>query len=81
MRVCRETLLKYLHADVRGVYVKRSRGFGSKTFDLAYKIMRVEVTFYHVHYLSPGLFYCSCLIGHAHGAHPNVVSVINLNSH
>ena len=68
-----ETLLKYLPADVRGVLVKRSRGFWSKTFGIAYKIMRVKADVYHVHYLLQDCFMAACLgkkplIGHAHGS-------------
>ena len=68
-----KTLLKYLPADVRGVHVKRSRGFWSKTFGIAYKIMRVKADVYHVHYLLQDCFIAACLgkkplIGHAHGS-------------
>ena len=68
-----ETLLKYLPADIRGVHVKRSRGFWSKTFGIAYKIMRVKADVYHVHYLLQDCFIAAYLgkkplIGHAHGS-------------
>jgi glycosyltransferase involved in cell wall biosynthesis len=68
-----ETLLKYLPSDVSGVHVKRSRGFWSKTFGIAYKIMRVKADVYHVHYLLQDCFIAVCLgkkplIGHAHGS-------------
>jgi len=68
-----ETLLKYLPADVRGVHVKRSRGLWSKTFGIAYKIMRVKADVYHVHYLLQDCFIAAYLgkkplIGHAHGS-------------
>ena len=68
-----ETLLKYLPAGVRGVHVKRSRGFWSKTFGIAYKIMRVKADVYHAHYLLQDCFIAAYLgkkplIGHAHGS-------------
>jgi len=68
-----ETLLKHLPADIRGMHVKRSRGFWSKTFGLAYKIMRVKADIYHAHYLFQDCFFTACLgkkplIGHAHGS-------------
>jgi len=48
-------------------------GFWSKTFGIAYKIMRVKADVYHVHYLLQDCFIAACLgkkplIGHAHGS-------------
>jgi glycosyltransferase involved in cell wall biosynthesis len=68
-----ETLLKYLPTDIRGVHVKRSRGLWSKTFGIAYKIMKVKADVYHVHYLLQDCFIAAYLgkkplIGHAHGS-------------
>lgn len=48
-----ETLLKYLPLDVERMRIKRTRGLWSKTFGLAYKILRAEGDVYHVHYFLP----------------------------
>ena len=68
-----ETLLKYLPSDIKWRHVKRSRGLWSKTFGLAYKIMRVKSDVYHVHYLLQDCYIAAKLgkkplIGHAHGS-------------
>ncbi len=68
-----ETLLKYLPTSVKNKHVKRSRGIWSKTFGIAYKIMKVEANVYHAHYLLQDCFIASRLgkkplIGHAHGS-------------
>ena len=68
-----ETLLKYLPSDFHGRHIKRTRGLWSKTFGLAYKIMRVKADVYHVHYLLQDCYIAARLgkkplIGHAHGS-------------
>lgn len=68
-----ETLLKYLPSDIKWKHVKRSRGLWSKTFGLAYKIMRVKADVYHAHYLLQDCYIAAKLgkkplIGHAHGS-------------
>jgi glycosyltransferase involved in cell wall biosynthesis len=68
-----ETLLKYMPVDVERQHIKRSRGFWSKTFGLAYKILGVKGDLYHVHYLLQDCYIASRLrkkplIGHAHGS-------------
>jgi glycosyltransferase involved in cell wall biosynthesis len=68
-----ETLLKYMPPDIDKLHIKRSRGFWSKTFGLAYKILRVKGDLYHVHYLLQDCYIASRLgkkplIGHAHGS-------------
>ncbi|MGB9959432.1 MAG: glycosyltransferase [Candidatus Bathyarchaeales archaeon] len=66
-------MLKYLPSDIRRRHVKRSRGLWSKTFGLAYNIMRVKADVYHVHYLLQDCYIAAKLgkkplIGHAHGS-------------
>jgi glycosyltransferase involved in cell wall biosynthesis len=68
-----ETLLKYMPLAMEKQHIKRSRGFWSKTFGLAYKILKAEGNLYHVHYLLQDCFIAACLgkkplIGHAHGS-------------
>ncbi|MEM3698131.1 MAG: glycosyltransferase [Candidatus Bathyarchaeia archaeon] len=68
-----ETLLKYMPSDVEKQHIKRSRGFWSKTFDIAYKILRAKGDIYHVHYLLQDCYIATRLgkkplIGHAHGS-------------
>jgi len=68
-----ETLLKYMPNAIEKQYIKRSRGFWSKTFGLAYKILKAKGDIYHVHYLLQDCYIASKLgkkplIGHAHGS-------------
>jgi glycosyltransferase involved in cell wall biosynthesis len=68
-----ETLLKYMPLDVEKKHIKRSRGFWSKTFGLAYNILKAKGDIYHVHYLLQDCYIASKLgkkplIGHAHGS-------------
>lgn len=68
-----ETLLKYLPSYIKRRHIKRSRGLWSKTFGLAYNIMRVKADIYHVHYLLQDCYIAAKLgkkplIGHAHGS-------------
>jgi glycosyltransferase involved in cell wall biosynthesis len=68
-----ETLLKYMPLDVEKKHIKRSRGFWSKTFGLAYNILKAKGDVYHVHYLLQDCYIASKLgkkplIGHAHGS-------------
>ena len=68
-----ETLLKYLPGDIERQHIKRSRGFWSKTFGLACKVLRAVGDVYHVHYLLQDCYIAlrlgkKPLIGHAHGS-------------
>ncbi|MGD0644466.1 MAG: glycosyltransferase family 4 protein [Candidatus Bathyarchaeia archaeon] len=68
-----ETLLKYMPPDLEKQHITRSRSFWSKTFGLAYKILRAQGDLYHVHYLLQDCYIASRLgkkplIGHAHGS-------------
>ena len=68
-----ETLLKYMPSNVEKQHIKRSRGFWSKTFGLAYNILKAKGDLYHVHYLLQDCYIASKLgkkpiIGHAHGS-------------
>ena len=68
-----ETLLRYLPADVEKQHIKRSRGWWSKTFGIAYKIARAKADVYHAHYLLQDCYIAARLgkkplVGHAHGS-------------
>jgi len=68
-----ETLLKYMPESIKKQHIKRSRGFWSKTFGIAYKIFRSRGDVYHVNYLLQDCYIASRfgkspLIGHAHGS-------------
>jgi len=68
-----ETLLKYMPNNVERLHIKRTRGFWSKTFGLAFNILRARGDVYHVHYLLQDCFLAARfgkrpLIGHAHGS-------------
>ena len=68
-----ETLLKYMPPDLEKQHIKRSRSFWSKTFGLAFKILRAKGDVYHVHYLLQDCYIAARLgkkplIGHAHGS-------------
>jgi glycosyltransferase involved in cell wall biosynthesis len=68
-----ETLLKYMPPDVEKKHVRHSRGLWSKTFGLAYKILRAKGDVYHAHYLLQDCYIAARLgkkplIGHAHGS-------------
>jgi len=68
-----ETLLKYLPEDIERQHIKRFRDFWSKTFGLAYKVLRARGDVYHVHYLLQDCYIAlrlgkRPLIGHAHGS-------------
>jgi hypothetical protein len=67
-----ETLLKYMSPDIEKQHIKRSRGLWSKTFGLAYKILRMKGDVYHAHYLLQDFYIATRLgrkplIGHAYG--------------
>ena len=67
-----ETLIKYLPKNVEAIHIKRTRGLWSKTFGIAYKILRSRGDVYHVHYLLQDCYIASRLgkiplLGHAHG--------------
>jgi glycosyltransferase involved in cell wall biosynthesis len=68
-----ETILKYLPKDIEATHIKRTRGLWSKTFGIAYKILKTKADVYHVHYLLQDCYLASFfgkkpLIGHAHGS-------------
>jgi glycosyltransferase involved in cell wall biosynthesis len=68
-----DTLLKYMPPDIEKQHIKRTRSLWSKTFGLAYKILRAEGDIYHVNYLLQDCYIASRLgkkplIGHAHGS-------------
>ena len=68
-----ETLLKYLPEGIERQHIKRSRGFWSKTFGLACKVLRAVSDVYHVHYLLQDCYIAlrfgkRPLVGHAHGS-------------
>lgn len=68
-----ETIAKYLPGDVVVRYVRRGRDFWSKTFGIAYRILRTSADVYHVHYLLQDCYIGlrlgkRPLIGHAHGS-------------
>lgn len=68
-----ETLLKYMPLDIKKQHIKRSRGLWSKTFGLAYKILKAKGDIYHIHYLLQDCYIAARLgkkplIGHAHGS-------------
>jgi glycosyltransferase involved in cell wall biosynthesis len=68
-----ETLLKYMPPELEKQHIKRSRGFWSKTFSLAFKILRAEGDVYHANYLLQDCYIANRLgkkplIGHAHGS-------------
>ncbi len=68
-----ETLLKYMPPSIEKQHIKRTRSFWSKTFALAYKILRAKGDVYHVHYLLQDCYITARLgkrplVGHAHGS-------------
>jgi glycosyltransferase involved in cell wall biosynthesis len=68
-----ETLLKYMPPNIEKQHIKRTRGLLSKTFGLAYKILKAKGDVYHVHYLLQDCYMAARLgkrplIGHAHGS-------------
>jgi glycosyltransferase involved in cell wall biosynthesis len=68
-----ETLLKYMPPELEKQHIKRSRSFWSKTFGLAFKILRAKGDIYHAHYLLQDCYIATRLgkkplIGHAHGS-------------
>ena len=68
-----ETLLKYMPPDMEKQHIKRTRRLWSKTFGLAYKILKAKGDVYHVHYLLQDCYMAARLgkkplIGHAHGS-------------
>lgn len=68
-----ETILKYLPENIEKTHIKRSRSSWSKTFGVAYKILRAKADIYHAHYLLQDcyltrIFGKKPLIGHAHGS-------------
>jgi glycosyltransferase involved in cell wall biosynthesis len=68
-----ETLLKYTPPNMEKQHIKRTKGFWSKTFSLAYKVLRAKGDLYHAHYLLQDCYIAARLgkrplIGHAHGS-------------
>jgi glycosyltransferase involved in cell wall biosynthesis len=77
-----ETLLKYMPPELEKQHIKRSGSFWSKTFGLAFKILRAKGDIYHANYLLQDCYIAARLgkkplIGHAHGSDLRVT----LNSH
>lgn len=68
-----ETLLKYLPPKIEKQHIKRTRGVWSKTFGIAWEILRTKADLYHAHYLLQDCYIAARLgkkplIGHAHGS-------------
>jgi glycosyltransferase involved in cell wall biosynthesis len=68
-----ETLLKYMPPELEKQHIKRSRSFWSKTFSLAFKILRAKGDVYHANYLLQDCYIATRLgkkplLGHAHGS-------------
>ena len=68
-----QTLLKYLPNDVEKQHIKRTRGLWSKTFGLAWRILRAKGDVYHANYLLQDCYIASRLgkkplVGHAMGS-------------
>jgi glycosyltransferase involved in cell wall biosynthesis len=68
-----ETLLRYLPPEIEKQHIERGRGLWTKTFGLAYKILRAKGGLYHVHYLLQDCYIASRLgkhplVGHGHGS-------------
>jgi len=68
-----QTLLKYLPPEFEKQHIKRGRGLWSKTFSLAYNILRARGDAYHVNYLLQDCYIASRLgkrplVGHGHGS-------------
>lgn len=68
-----ETLLKYMPPDMEREHIKRTRGAWSKTFGIAYEILRAKADLYHAHYLLQDCYIAARsgkkpLVGHAHGS-------------
>ncbi|MGD0495139.1 MAG: glycosyltransferase [Candidatus Bathyarchaeia archaeon] len=56
-----QTLLKYLPNDVEKQHIKRTRGLWSKTFGLAWRILRAKGDVYHANYLLQDCYIASRL--------------------
>jgi glycosyltransferase involved in cell wall biosynthesis len=68
-----ETLLRYMPKTVEKEHIKRTRGFWSKTFGIALKILRAKGDLYHVNYLLQDCYIASRLgkkplVGYAVGS-------------
>ena len=68
-----EALLKYMPPELEKQHIKRSRSFLSKTFGLAFKILRSKGDVYHANYLLQDCYIATRfgkkpLLGHAHGS-------------
>jgi len=68
-----ETLLKYLPPEIEKQHIKRGSSLWSKTFSLAYDILKSKGCVYHANYLLQDCYIASRLgkhplIGHAHGS-------------
>ena len=68
-----ETLLKYMSPDIEKQHIKRTRGTWSKTFGIAYRILKMNADLYHAHYLLQDCYIAARsgkkpLVGHAHGS-------------
>jgi len=67
------TLIKYFPSEIDAVHISRSRRFWSKTFGIAWKILKASADIFHVHYLLQDCYlalkFRNCpVIGHAHGS-------------
>ena len=68
-----ETLLKYMPATVEKQHIKRTRGTWSKTFGVAYEILKAKGDLYHANYLLQDCYIASILgkkplVGYAMGS-------------
>ncbi len=68
-----QTLIKYFPEEIEVEHIKRTRGIWSKTFGIAYRIMRTRADVFHIHYLLQDCYIAARLrkrpiIGHAHGS-------------
>ena len=68
-----EALLKYMPPELEKQHIKRSRSFLSKTFGLAFKILRAKGDVFHANYLLQDCYIAARLgkkplLGHAHGS-------------
>jgi glycosyltransferase involved in cell wall biosynthesis len=68
-----ETLIKFFPPELKVQHLKRSRSLWSKTFGVAWKIIRAEADIFHANYLLQDCYLASRfgkqpLIGHAHGS-------------
>lgn len=68
-----QTIMKFLPRQLEKQFIFRSRSLWSKTFGVAYSILRANADVYHAHYLLQDCYIASRfgkrpLVGHAHGS-------------